>query len=146
MRDNSVVPDAQLDEPARPRRGRPRKWPSEAARREHEAAKRRLRNKTAMTPDEFDDVLRLTALADDLQRQLTAATNEVEQLRLRTRELERRLARSVATSASEPTALEQRADLTDTARHEPPAASRSGAGLAAARRIAASNAASAVSR
>jgi hypothetical protein len=91
MRDNSVVPDAQVDQTARPRRGRPRKWASEAARREHEAAKRRLRNKTAVTPDEFDDVVRLTALADDLQRQLTAATNEVEQLRLRTRELERRL-------------------------------------------------------
>lgn len=92
MRDNPAMPDGQAEEPAAPRRGRPRKWPSEAARREHEAAKRRLHNKTAMTPDQFDNVVRLTALADDLQRQLAAATNEVEQLRQHTRELELRLA------------------------------------------------------
>ena len=97
MRDNPAVADDQVEQTARPRRGRPRKWPSEAARREHEAAKRRLRNKSTMTPDEFDDVVRLTALADDLQRRLAAATNEVEQLRQRTRELERRL-----TEASRP--------------------------------------------
>jgi hypothetical protein len=91
MCDNSAVPDDQAEQPAAPRRGRPRKWPSEAARREHEAAKRRLRNKATMTPEDFDDVVRLTALADDLQRQLAAATNEVERLRQRTSELERRL-------------------------------------------------------
>jgi chromosome segregation ATPase len=91
MRDNPAVADDQVEQTARPPRGRPRKWPSEAARREHEAAKRRLRNKTTMTPDEFDDVVRLTALADDLQRQLAATTNEIEQLRQRNRELERRL-------------------------------------------------------
>lgn len=45
-----------------------------------------------MTPDEFDDVVRLTALADDLQRRLDVAVKEVVQLRDRTRELERRLA------------------------------------------------------
>jgi hypothetical protein len=91
MRDNHAVADDQGQQPARPRRGRPRKWPSEAARREHEAAKRRLRNKSRLTPEAFDDVVRLTALADDLQRRLDDSQREVEQLRGRTRELERRL-------------------------------------------------------
>lgn len=91
MRDNPAAADDPAEETARPRRGRPRKWPTEAARREHEAAKRRLRNRTTITPDEFDDVVHLTALADDLQRQLAAATNEIEHLRQRTHELERRL-------------------------------------------------------
>jgi hypothetical protein len=72
-------------------RGRPRKWPSEAARREHEAAKRRLRNKTQLTPEAFDDVVRLTELADDLQRRLHSASLEVERLRVRARDLERHL-------------------------------------------------------
>lgn len=92
MRDNSRVTDEQGEQGARPRRGRPRKWPSEAARREHEAAKRRLRNKTHLTPGAFEDIVRLTALADDLQRRLDDAVNEVEQLRQRTRELQHRLA------------------------------------------------------
>src|SRR5688500_16131711 len=92
MRDNSAVPDDQTEQTSRPRRGRPRKWSSEAARREHDAAKRRLRYPTPRTPDELDDVVRLTALADDLQRQLAAATNEVELLRQHTRELALRLA------------------------------------------------------
>lgn len=62
------------------------------ARREHEAAKRRLRNKSQLTPEAFDDVVRLTALADDLQRRLVGAVKELEHMRERTRELERRLA------------------------------------------------------
>jgi chromosome segregation ATPase len=92
MRDNPAVVDDQAEETARPRRGRPRKWPTEAARREHEAAKRRLRNKTTTTHEEFDDIVRLTALADDLQRRLDVAAKEVEQLRQRTLALEHRLA------------------------------------------------------
>jgi hypothetical protein len=94
MRDNSRVADNQVEPPASARRGRPRKWPSEAARREHEAAKRRMRNKTNMSPEAFDDVVRLTALADDLQRRLADAMKEVEQLRVHTRELEHRLAKA----------------------------------------------------
>jgi hypothetical protein len=90
MRDNSGVGDEQGEQTARPRRGRPRKWPSEAARREHEAAKRRLRNKTHLTSEAFDDVVRLTALADDLQHRLDGAIKELEDLRWRARELERR--------------------------------------------------------
>jgi len=86
-------------------RGRPRKWPSETARREHEAAKRRLRNKLNLAAEEFDGVRRLTALADDLQRQVVELTEEVEALRCRERELEQRLARAarVAGSAPSPT-------------------------------------------
>jgi hypothetical protein len=86
------VADEQLEQTTNRRRGRPRKWPSEAARRKHEAAKRRLRNKTHLTPETFDDVVRLTALADNLRRRLEGAVKEVEQLRVRTRELEHRLA------------------------------------------------------
>jgi hypothetical protein len=92
MRDNSVVADDQGEQVARPRRGRPRKWPSEATRREHEAAKRRLRNKSHLAAETFDDVIRLTALTDDLQRRLEDATKELEQLRANTQALERRLA------------------------------------------------------
>jgi hypothetical protein len=92
MRDNLGVVGEQDEDTARPRRGRPRKWPSEAARREHEAAKRRLRSKTHLTTEEFDDVVRLTELADDLQRRLDGAVKEVEQLRARTQVLERRVA------------------------------------------------------
>ena len=86
MRDNSAVVAEQGEQAARPRRGRPRKWPSEAARREHEAAKRRLRNKTHLTSEAFDDVVRLTALADDLQHRLDGAIKELEELRWRTLE------------------------------------------------------------
>ena len=92
MRDNSAVVAEQGEQAVRPRRGRPRKWPSEAARREHEAAKRRLRNTTNLTSEAFDDVVRLTAFADDLQHRLDGAFKELEELRWRTRELERRLA------------------------------------------------------
>ena len=94
MRDNPAVADDRAEPTAKPRRGRPRKWPSEAARRDHEAAKRRLRNKTSMTPEAFDDVVRLTALTDDLQLRLDGAVRELEQMRERTLELERRLAES----------------------------------------------------
>jgi hypothetical protein len=82
----------QGEQTAKPRRGRPRKWPSEVARREHEAAKRRLRNKTRLTSEAFHDVVRLTALADDLQRTLDGVQKEVEQLRARAGALERCLA------------------------------------------------------
>jgi hypothetical protein len=92
MRDDCGVADEQGDQAAKRRRGRPRKWPSEAARREHEAAKRRLRNRTNMTPEAFDNVVRLTAIADDLQRRLDGAMKELRELRGRTQELERRLA------------------------------------------------------
>jgi hypothetical protein len=91
MRDNSGVVDEQGEPVARVRRGRPRKWPSETARRQHEAAKRRLRNKTHLTPGEFDDVVRLTVLADDLQRRLDGAIRELGELRWHAQELERRL-------------------------------------------------------
>ena len=92
MRDNSAVTAEQGEPATGPRRGRPRKWPSEAARREHEAAKRRLRNKTHLTSEAFDDVVRLTALADDLQHRLDGAIKDLEDLRWRAQELERRLA------------------------------------------------------
>jgi len=62
-------------------RGRPRKWPSETARREHEAARRRLRNKVDVTFDDLNDVRRLTALADDLQRRVSNLTGELAALR-----------------------------------------------------------------
>jgi hypothetical protein len=94
MRDNSGVASEQAEQPTRPRRGRPRKWPSEAARREHEAAKRRLRNKTRLTSEAFHDVVRLTALAADLQHRLDGAMRELEQLKWRAYELERRLAQA----------------------------------------------------
>jgi hypothetical protein len=100
MRDNSAVADDQPGLTSRSRRGRPRKWSSEAARREHEAAKRRVRNKTNMTPDEFDDVVRLTALADGLQRQVDVAAKELEQLRQRTRDLEHGLAQATRRSGA----------------------------------------------
>lgn len=70
------------------RRGRPRKWPSEAARREHEAAKRRLRNKSLVTPEEFNQVVALTKLADDLQQEVDMLTDELSELRLRHAQLE----------------------------------------------------------
>jgi chromosome segregation ATPase len=91
MRDNSDVTAEQSEQASGPRRGRPRKWRSEAARREHEAAKRRLRNKTHLTSEAFDDVVRLTAAADDLQHRLDGAIKELEELRWRIQELERRL-------------------------------------------------------
>jgi hypothetical protein len=90
---------ADQGEPVEKRgRGRPRKWPSETARREHEAAKRRLRNKLNLAAEEFNDVRRLTALADDLQRQVVELTEEVEALRCRERDLERPLARAAEDS------------------------------------------------
>lgn len=92
MRYYSDVAAEQDEQAARPRRGRPRKWPSEAARREHEAAKRRLRNKTRLTSEALHDVVRLTAVADDLQHRLDGAIRELEKLRWRAQELERRLA------------------------------------------------------
>jgi len=70
------------------RRGRPRKWPSEAARREHEAAKRRLRNKSLVTSEEFKQVVALTKLADDLQQRVDELTGELSELRWRHRQLE----------------------------------------------------------
>ena len=70
------------------RRGRPRKWPSEAARREHEAAKRRLRNKSLVTPEEFNQVVALTKLADDLQQEVDKLTDELSELRWRHTQLE----------------------------------------------------------
>jgi hypothetical protein len=105
MRDNPEVADEHGDGTNNRRRGRPRKWPSEAARRQHEAAKRRLRSKTSMTPEDFDDIVRLTALADHLQRTLDGALKEVEQLRERTRALERRLAESSWQDRSGPRAV-----------------------------------------
>ena len=45
-----------------------------------------------MTSEAFDDVVRLTALADDLQHRLDVAVKELEELRRRAREFERRLA------------------------------------------------------
>jgi hypothetical protein len=97
MRDNSGVVDEQGEPAARVRRGRPRKWPSETARRQHEAAKRRLRNKTQLTSEAFSDVVRLTALADNLQHRLDGAIKELEALRWHAQELERRI-----TEASRP--------------------------------------------
>jgi hypothetical protein len=44
-----------------------------------------------LTSEAFDDVVRLTALADDLQHSLDGAIKELEELRWRARELERRL-------------------------------------------------------
>jgi hypothetical protein len=97
MRYYLYVAAEQGEQTAKPRRGRPRKWPSEAARREHEAAKRRLRNKTRLTSEAFHDVVRLTALADDLQHRLDGAIKELDELRWHAQELERRL-----TEASQP--------------------------------------------
>ena len=94
----------QGEQVAKRDRGRPRKWPSETARREHEAAKRRLRNKLNLAAEEFNDVRRLTALADDLQRQVVELTEEVEALRSRERELEQRLARGARIAGSTPSA------------------------------------------
>jgi hypothetical protein len=48
--------------------------------------------KTHLTSEAFDDVVRLTALADELQHRLDGAINELEELRWRARELESRLA------------------------------------------------------
>ena len=91
MRYNSTsAPLTRVNKSRSEVRGRPRKWPSETARREHEAAKRRLRNKLNLAAEEFDDVRRLTALADELQRQVVELTEEVEALRWRERDLERR--------------------------------------------------------
>jgi hypothetical protein len=92
MRDNSGMAEAQAEQRTKPRRGRPRKWPSEAARREHEAAKRRLRSKTHLTSEAFHDAVRLTALADDLQQRLDGALKELDELKWHAHELERRLA------------------------------------------------------
>ena len=98
----------QGEQVAKRGRGRPRKWPSETARREHEAAKRRLRNKLNLAAEEFNDVRRLTALADDLQRQVVELTEEVEALRSRERELEQRLARAARIAGSTPSATDAR--------------------------------------
>jgi hypothetical protein len=45
-----------------------------------------------MTADEFTDVRRLTALADDLQRQVDGLQREIMRLRALERDLQRRLA------------------------------------------------------
>jgi hypothetical protein len=45
-----------------------------------------------LTSEAFHDAVRLTALADDLQHRLAGASKELEELRWRTQELERRLA------------------------------------------------------
>jgi hypothetical protein len=86
-----MVVDQDEQPPKRPR-GRPRQWPSEAARREHEAAKRRIRNKVNMTADELNEVRRLTALSDELLLRVDSLERDVDRFRERERELLRRLA------------------------------------------------------
>lgn len=92
MRNNPDVVATRDERAARPRRGRARKWPTEAARRQREATMRRLRNTTHLTAEACDDIVRLTALPDDLQHRRDGVVEEVEELRWRAQELERRLA------------------------------------------------------